>query len=375
MSKQCEDCCVALDDANYGGWVEHSYSISQPRRYYYCQRCVAEREARAEKKAKFFRQKVGCCVVAFILLGILAFFIFRNDVIRNLAINGAGPEEPPGGGPKEPPTASKPGQEVSLEIAPDVTLVFCWVPPGKAQLGAPEQELVNLAKINPRAKRWMDAESEQFRPSYTSVGFWLGKYEVTQTEWAAVMGANPSVFDGKNANKAKALDTSRFPVENVSWNDCQDFLKRLNAKAGAVEKTLGTYAPLTLPHEDEWEFACRGGKGNGQPFHFGAVLDGRQANCDGTVPWGGRMPGPNLGRPTTVGSYGKDDPHPWGLCDMHGNVEEWCENTQVLGEVSRVLRGGAWAAPAWVCRSANRSSAPSVRSYRAGLRVCVRVHQ
>jgi formylglycine-generating enzyme required for sulfatase activity/Tol biopolymer transport system component len=282
------------------------------------------------------------------------------------------------GGPK-PPAAllapPKPGQEVGIEVAAGVRMIFCWVPPGKAQLGASRAEQAALARIMPGGQRqgWQDAESEQFRPTYTSAGFWLGKYEVTQAEWAAVMGANPSAFNGRNANKAQGLDTSRFPVEGVSWNDCQAFVAKLNEQAAAVEKALGASARFALPHEDEWEYACRGGQGNGQPFHFGAVLDGRQANCNGSVPWGVATAGPNLGRPTAVGSYQKDHPHPWGLCDMHGNVSEWCENAYAAGEDGRVLRGGDWATPAWECRSANRFRlAPGFRGDRFGLRVCLR---
>ena len=266
----------------------------------------------------------------------------------------------------------KPGEVRKVALAPGVEMEFCWVPPGKAQLGASKAEQIALTRIMPGGKRqvWMDAESEQFRPLYTSAGFWLAKYEVTQAEWAAVMGANPSVFNGKSANGAMGLDTSRFPVENLSWFDCQEFIKKLNERAASAGIALGTPVQFALPHEDEWEYACRGGLGNDRPFYFGGVLDGRQANIDGTAPWGVPGKSTKLGRPTTVGSYEAISPHPWGLCDIHGNVAEWCENTYGREE-NRVLRGGGWPTPAWECRSANRFRAnPGIRG--AGMRVCVR---
>ncbi len=103
------------------------------------------------------------------------------------------------------------------------------------------------------------------------------------------------------------------------------------------------------------------------------ALDGRQANVDGTTLWGvAGKKGTRLGHPTAVGSYEITCPHPWGLCDMHGNVEEWCENTYG-GEDNRVLRGGNWAVLPWGCRAANRFRADAnARGDRAGLRICVR---
>ncbi len=83
-----------------------------------------------------------------------------------------------------------------------------------------------------------------------------------------MMGTNPSMFNGKNPNSVKGLDTSRFPVEMVSWDDCQAFVEKLNEKVGEAEKVFGGKVRFALPHEDEWEYACRGGLGNGQAFYF-----------------------------------------------------------------------------------------------------------
>jgi formylglycine-generating enzyme required for sulfatase activity len=242
------------------------------------------------------------------------------------------------------------GEERTFEIASGVRMVFCWVPPGTATLGSPATE----------AHRVNDAAEHEF----TTGGFWMGKYEVTQQEWVAVMGKNPSYFrvgglGGEGLDGIK--DTSRFPVEGVSWDDCQAFLKRLNERAG-VQAAFGRPVTFKLPHEDEWEYACRGGKGNKQPFYFGAELNGRQANCDGTEPYGTKTKGPYLERTAAVGSYAKEYPHPWNLCDMHGNVYEHCDNLHSKNGTDRVVRGGSWGSNAVNCRSADRGrNAPDER--------------
>lgn len=113
------------------------------------------------------------------------------------------------------------GAERAFEIAPGVSMVFCWVPPGTATLGSPAVE----------AHR-SEGETEH---EFTTPGFWLGKYEVTQQEWVAITGENPSYFraDGRGSERLGGIkDTSRYPVEGVSWDDCQAFLKKLNARAG-----------------------------------------------------------------------------------------------------------------------------------------------
>jgi formylglycine-generating enzyme required for sulfatase activity len=177
---------------------------------------------------------------------------------------------------------------------------------------------------------------------------------VTQAEWTAVTGANPSAFDGKRENEAKGLDTTCFPVEQVSWDDCQSFVKKLNESARDVQ--------FRLPSEDEWEYACRAGKGNKQQFHVGGDLDETQANIGN----------PCLGRTAAVGGYAKRAPHPWGLCDMHGNVWEWCANVYDAKGPDRVNRGGSWGNEAKDCRSAYRNrNAPGTRSHYLGVRLVV----
>jgi len=261
------------------------------------------------------------------------------------------------------PVARRPGETVEFPLPQGLRMVFCWIPPGTAMLGSPESEEYRA-----------DIEPEH---EYTSQGFWLGKYPVTQSEWQAVMGNNPSCFqvgEGRPHN-VQRLDTSRFPIEMVSWEDCQEFLKKLNAWGG-IERVFGKVGMFALPHEDMWEYACRGGLGNQQPFFFGKELNGTQANCIGDEPYGTTEKGPDLKRPTPVGSYESKFPHPWGLCDMHGNVMEWCENSFDLDEKpnNRAMRGGSWSHITDACRAAARDlEAPDCRNDFIGFRVCFRL--
>jgi formylglycine-generating enzyme required for sulfatase activity len=91
---------------------------------------------------------------------------------------------------------------------------------------------------------------------------------------------------------------------------------------GDREAVFGHVDELVLPHEDAWEFACRGGLGNESAYYWGNKLNGTQANCDGNHPYGTTTTGAYLEGPTAVGEYAEKFPHPWGLCDMHGNVWE-----------------------------------------------------
>ena len=175
------------------------------------------------------------------------------------------------------------------------------------------------------------------------------------------MGTNPSKF------KSKGLR----PVENVSWEDTQAFCRKL--------KDI-TQAPFCIPTESQWEYACRAGTTT--PFHFGSQLNGRQANCDGTLPYGTDTEGPHLKKTTPVGKY---PANAWGLYDMHGNVWEWCADwygdfptgsvTDPIGPATgsiRVFRGGCWYTVALFCRSAYRFGlVPSDRDDFLGFRVAL----
>lgn len=202
---------------------------------------------------------------------------------------------------------------------------------------------------------------------------------MTQQQWEVVLNRNPSQFS-KNGRFAIKKDTSRYPVESVSWDDCQEFMKQMNSGVVDIPPSMGK-GKFVLPHEDEWEYACRGGKGNLQPFYFGAKLTfGKEANSKGAYPYTETIGGGSSG-PTEVGSYEKISPHPWGLCDMAGNVAQWCENywDPKSEKKYHVIRGGSWDSWAWECRSANRDykvgpfGLPNDRSESIGLRVCIRL--
>ncbi|WP_088256578.1 formylglycine-generating enzyme family protein [Fimbriiglobus ruber] len=120
-------------------------------------------------------------------------------------------------------------------------------------------------------------------------------------------------------------------------------------------------------------YACRGGIANKQPFYFGYALNGSQANCHGTFPYGTVVRGADLQRTLPVGSYEKEYPHPWGLCDMHGNVYEWCENKHNQFDGTRSVRGGSWGNESQYSRSAFRHKcSPEGRYGDQGFRVAFR---
>jgi len=217
---------------------------------------------------------------------------------------------------------------------------------------------------SPKNELGRDDDEEQHEVTFGH-DFYMGKYEVTQEEYEAIMDVNPSQVKG-----------ARLPVETVSWNDAQDFMKKLN------EKFKERKVRFHLPSEAEWEYACRGGTTT--PFHFGKVLNGKQANCRGDMPYGTAKQGPYLETTTRVGSYAANA---FGLFDMHGNVFEWCEDyygpysaaptdgkAQSIkqSDAVRVLRGGYWGWYAGGCRSARRGNdAPDNRDGDDGFRVAV----
>jgi formylglycine-generating enzyme required for sulfatase activity len=191
--------------------------------------------------------------------------------------------------------------------------------------------------------------------------FWLGMYPVTQQQWQAVMGGNPAHFQSHNGG---GLD---HPVEQVSWEDTQQFIQKLN-----ISITDGGRR-YRLPVEAEWEYACRGGATSQRDCSFLFYQDrptndlaSTQANFDGNYPAGNASPGPYLRRTSQVGSY---PPNNLGLYDLHGNVWEWCEDSYDGGP-ERVFRGGCWSTCGPRCRAALRVRfAPWRRNYYVGFRL------
>jgi formylglycine-generating enzyme required for sulfatase activity len=290
--------------------------------------------------------------------------------------------------PTAPPvslTVRRGGEEQDFEVAPGVKMRFCWIPEGEVQLGSPkdEQDYVTKKFFDNKRPSWLDDENESTRGHFTTKGFWFAKYEVMQTEWVAVTRkANPSYFNGMNDNKAKGLPTTRLPVEDVSWLDAVEFCNRASERVGRSPRYkkvaddrwegLESANGFRLPHENEWEYACRGGLGNRRPYYFGTALNGKQANCDGRYPYGTDATGEYKERTTASGEYAWVAPHPWGLCDIHGNVWEWCENSYEVSVHRPVLRGGSWYNNARLCRAADRGrDAPVFRYYPIGFRLCL----
>ena len=156
--------------------------------------------------------------------------------------------------------------------------------------------------------------------------FYLGKYPVTQQQWEAVMGNNPSHFKGGS-----------LPVETVSWDDAQIFIQKLNQ--------LSSKKLYRLPTEEEWEYACRAGSTSEYYFGDDASQLGEYAWYNG-----------NSGN--TTHPVGTKKPNGWGLYDMAGNVWEWTDSWYDSSRSNSVLRGGSWNTSAENCRSANRNSYP-----------------
>jgi serine/threonine protein kinase/formylglycine-generating enzyme required for sulfatase activity len=214
----------------------------------------------------------------------------------------------------------------------------------------------------PKGKSWLGGW--RGKPGNKAVeilhDFYLGAYEVTQEEWEKVTEANPSHF--KDVPAVAPEDQKRFPVENVSWDDCQLFLERLNR----LTKEEGWV--YRLPKDAEWEYACRGGP----------LADKLEGTFDFYLskPTNELLPGQAnfehdkcLRRTCKVGSY---PPNRLGLYDMHGNVLEWCDDefTDAKATSLRVFRGGCWYFPPANCRAGYRvRNPPSTRGHNLGLRV------
>jgi formylglycine-generating enzyme required for sulfatase activity len=182
--------------------------------------------------------------------------------------------------------------------------------------------------------------------------FWMGRYEVTQAEYEAVVGSNPSLYVGPDR-----------PVERVSWNAAVAYCAALTAQETLAGNVPAGYE-FRLPTEAEWEYACRAGTTT--EFNVGNELVCADAWFKSTF-----HPGPgstSCANPNGTRDVGTYAPNAWGLHDMHGNVREWCLDSfapyapgavtdpVVTGGATRVIRGGSWDTNSAACRSARRSS-------------------
>ncbi len=250
------------------------------------------------------------------------------------------------------------GKPYTISLSGNVNLDMIWVKPGSFKMGSPKKE------------EGRDDDEHQHQVTLTQ-GYWMGKYEVTQEQYEAVMGAaNPSEFVGK-----------KLPVQNVSWDDAMEFCTQLTEtekEAGRLPKGY----KYTLPTEAQWEYACRAGTetalNNKKNLEFENGEDGESKNLN-EVAWY---------------EYNSDEqPHPVGgkkpnalkLYDMHGNVWEWCldwygdyptsavtDPTGPKKGSEHVVRGGSWSSdvPRY-CRSANRGTDSDDRIIGVGFRVAL----
>jgi formylglycine-generating enzyme required for sulfatase activity len=236
------------------------------------------------------------------------------------------------------------------DLGNGVMLEMVAIPGGKFLMGSPKDE-----------KDRSDDESPQHKVNVKP--FYMGKYTITQAQWQAIMGNNPSRFKG---------DT--LPVEMIFWKDAVEFCQRLSEKTGKQYR---------LPSEAEWEYACRAGTTT--PFAFGETITPEFVNYNGGSPYGQAPKGVYRAKTTPVGSLGVANS--FGLYDMHGNVWEWCEDTWhdsykdapddgsawVSGNSEYyVLRGGSWRNYANLCRAAYRLYV-RINLSNTGLRVVVGV--
>ena len=246
----------------------------------------------------------------------------------------------------------------TVDLNATVAMDMIWCPPGTFTMGSPTTEVGR------------GTNETEHNVSLTK-GFYLGKYEVTQAQYEAVMTGNTNSLSPTPSQWPGNPDR---PVEKVSWADAQIFLTRLNAQQSANIPTGWAYV---LPTESQWEYACRAGTTTA--YSWGATIASSNANYN----WdGGANDGNDFKQTRDVGQYGAN---PWGFFDMHGNVFEWTADwyqaayptgnpvmdpTGSASGSNRVRRGGSWLGGVSHTRSAYRSSFnPSTRAKDFGFRV------
>jgi eukaryotic-like serine/threonine-protein kinase len=216
------------------------------------------------------------------------------------------------------------------DLGNGVLLEMVEIPGGTFIMGSPASEAGRENNESPQHQ-------------VTVPSFCMGKYELTQAQYQAIMGTNPARFKGDNR-----------PVETVSWNDAVAFCEKLSQRTGKKYR---------LPSEAEWEYACRAGTTT--PFYFGESITPELVNYDGNYLYASAPKGQYRQQTTDVGTF---PPNAFGLYDMHGNLWEWCQddyqenyiNAPTSGSAStslnsnQVLRGGSWSLNPRFCRSAFR---------------------
>ena len=247
-----------------------------------------------------------------------------------------------------PPPAAKPqrkaGDRLDLPLPNGLKMAFAWCPPGNFLMGG-----------------GIFTNEEPRHEVIISKGFYMGVHPVTQAEWREVMGSDPSYFKG-----------DRRPVEQVSWDNAVAFCKEL---------TTFTGKSVRLPTEAEWEYACRAGTSTA--FWYGDIPNAERMNYRGDRVWNGSVAGTSREQTTDIATFAAN---PWGLCDTHGNVWEWCQDywdeifyrhsqridpVNSINSAQHVQRGGGWSTIPEYCRSARRDSgSPGNISKSEGFRAC-----
>ena len=239
------------------------------------------------------------------------------------------------------PTPILQADEIIVDLPGDVTMEMVRIPAGSFMMGSNDSG-------------WSDADELPLHEVNIEYDFYMGKTEITQEQWLAVMGDWPGTPPDSYSGMG-----NHYPAYNLSWNDCQNFINALNQLGQGF---------FRLPSEAEWEYACRAGSST--RFCFGNASCSRSGcnpcELDQYAWWCGNNP-QNGTKPV-----GQLIPNDFGLYDMYGNVDEWCQdcwqanyngvpNNGSAWEFStysnRVIRGGHWSNNAHDCRSANRNHA------------------
>lgn len=253
----------------------------------------------------------------------------------------------------------EPGEERDDNL---LSMKFCWCPNGNFRMGSPFTE---------------PERHDDEGPVQVSIrnGFWMGKYEVTQSDWQKIVGR--SLEDQRKLSNGRPVSEGpRLPICYVNQADASGFCRALTAVERQEGRLPAGWA-YRLPTEVEWEYACRSGAD--AATSFGDGLSGLDANFDGNKPYNGGRFGPYVRGFTPVGNY---RPNAWGLHDMHGNVWEWCLDyfeVDIQGGVDpvgrldgpvRAIRGGGWYDSGKACRAAYRgNTSPESRFPHLGFRV------
>jgi formylglycine-generating enzyme required for sulfatase activity len=283
-------------------------------------------------------------------------------------------------------------------------------------IGSPKKEAGRDAYTNFRQK--CEGVNVEVQRRVSLNAYALVRYLITQAQWRAVaslprmkrnLNHTPSTYKPDDLWE-RCAQPGGLPVESVSWNDSQEWLRRLNrwlVEEWPEQGGRGEAPQLAFPSESQWEVACRGG--SAAPFHFGDTLDSTWVNFDATYPYGMGRHGQYRQRPVTVGFFGLVNP--WGLAEMHGQLQEWCADqwhrspiregegkrrdrfggggrpTELLDgsavdfpdpqlrgnqeKTYRLLRGGAWIQGPRRCRAALRASYhPDTVNTLVGVRPC-----